>query len=1160
MKKIVLLLCLLSSYITFSQDVIMDAASNNTRFDQCAGIFYDSGGAGGDYANDEAYTITICPDALGKQIQLDFTGFNVETNLDVMTIYNGPDTTYDLITAFDPANLGVILADLNQITTPGKANPEGCLTFMFNSDHNTVSSGWAAAISCIQPCQDIQAQIDSTVPVVDANGVVRICQGDPVTFNGSGTFSVDGTGATYDWSFGDGNTGTGTSVTNTFTNEGIYLVSLVITDTNPLGCTSTNISTQYVHVSSTPDFTGTEAAETTLCLGESTTLVGVVVPVTESASCANGGELANLGSAGGQTYTSTLDLNCFQGQTLTDLSQLVSICINMEHDYLGDLDIIVESPSGQRVTLVANQAGLSYNLGDPKGPDGSGAGIGWEYCFSMSAAVLLNNGPRVQSGHPNPGPTVEAGTYLPVGNFASFIGSTIDGQWTLEIVDNANIDDGTIFGWSLNFDENLLSSDFSFTPVITAQTWDADLSITNTVGNTITVQPTTAGNHCYTYRVTDDFGCEYTQEVCIEVLPDVTPIAPTPLEICDDAVADGIASFDLTLKTTEINGGNTNWTVAYFETNPDAQNDTNPINSANSYLNTINGQILHVRVTDANTGCFGFTTLILNVLVNPLSLTDAPDLELCDDVNPGDNQEVFDITANEAYIINGELDVTATYYESVTDAQNGTNAITNITTYTNLSVLQTIYVRIENDTTGCFKVVDFDIIVNPLPLTTSVTDFIVCEVNFDGVHQFDLDSKTGEVLNGQNPADFVVTYHATQLDADDLINPLASPYTNNIANPQIIFVAITNVITGCSISSVSFSIEEKNNAAANSDLIPIEYVLCDNIDANDGTALFDLATQDVFILDGQDPLIYSVTYYESQADADANINSLPNGFENTQNPQIIYARVDDVTAPDVVCYATTSLTLQVNLLPEFNLDNSYVLCVNTNGTEVVSPPLIDTGLSVVDYTFVWSHNGAILAGIIGSSYLVTQSGDYSVTVTDNITNCERMMSTTVIDSSPPVVGATVTSLAFSENNVIEVTATGSGVYEYSLDNGPWQESNIFEDVSIGEHMVTVRDLNGCGIGIATVIVMDYPKYFTPNGDGYHDTWNIAGINIQPNARIFIYDRFGKLLKQLSPTGIGWNGTFNGANLPASDYWFTVEYFEPSNGGLKQFKAHFALKR
>jgi gliding motility-associated-like protein len=165
-----------------------------------------------------------------------------------------------------------------------------------------------------------------------------------------------------------------------------------------------------------------------------------------------------------------------------------------------------------------------------------------------------------------------------------------------------------------------------------------------------------------------------------------------------------------------------------------------------------------------------------------------------------------------------------------------------------------------------------------------------------------------------------------------------------------------------------------------------------------------------------------------------------------------------------------------------------------------------------------------------------------------------------MESAPPIVTATVASLAFANNHVIEVEALGTGDYEYSLDNGPWQDSNIFENISLGEHLVTVRDKNGCGLANTTVTVMDYPKVFTPNGDGYNDTWNITGIDAQPNARIFIFDRFGKLLKQLTSGGQGWNGTFNGFNLPASDYWFTVKYIEPSSGNSKEYSAHFALKR
>uniref|UniRef100_UPI00260C6A7B T9SS type B sorting domain-containing protein n=2 Tax=uncultured Psychroserpens sp. TaxID=255436 RepID=UPI00260C6A7B len=180
--------------------------------------------------------------------------------------------------------------------------------------------------------------------------------------------------------------------------------------------------------------------------------------------------------------------------------------------------------------------------------------------------------------------------------------------------------------------------------------------------------------------------------------------------------------------------------------------------------------------------------------------------------------------------------------------------------------------------------------------------------------------------------------------------------------------------------------------------------------------------------------------------------------------------------------------------------------------------------------------------------------------TSTVTMCESSDSTEVIESDPPEVTATVTTEAFADTHVIEVSVVGVGEYEYSLDGGPWQDEPIFVDVSLGEHVVTARDKNGCGEGSDEVIVMDYPKFFTPNGDGYNDTWNISAINNQPNAKIYIFDRYGKLLKQLSPTGIGWNGTYNGNAMPTSDYWFVVEYNEPNTGDRKEFKAHFTLKR
>ena len=394
-------------------------------------------------------------------------------------------------------------------------------------------------------------------------------------------------------------------------------------------------------------------------------------------------------------------------------------------------------------------------------------------------------------------------------------------------------------------------------------------------------------------------------------------------------------------------------------------------------------------------------------------------------------------------------------------------------------------------------------------------------------------------------------------------NALVSPYPNT-SNPQEIFVRITDTATGCSISSQRFDIEVQESAEANPDTEPILYEECDDeieVDGNpsNDSVQFDLSVLDAEVLDGQDPTGYTVRYFASEADASLDVNPLPALYENTVNPQEIYARVDNNSS---ICFAVAPLTLQVNPLPAFDLDDSYILCLNTNGTEALGPLVLDTGLSEANYAFEWSFNGTVLAGETGASLMPAQGGTYGVTVTDTstsaATSCSSSDTTEVVESEPPVLVVVNVTQAFSENHVIEATASGPGEYEYSLDGGPWQDSGTFGGVSPGLHQVTARDRNGCGYVTEPVFVVDYPLYFTPNGDGNNDTWNIAGIG--GTAKIYIFDRYGKLLKQISPTGPGWDGTYNGSGMPSSDYWFTVEYDEPLTQQRKELRAHFTLKR
>ena len=149
--------------------------------------------------------------------------------------------------------------------------------------------------------------------------------------------------------------------------------------------------------------------------------------------------------------------------------------------------------------------------------------------------------------------------------------------------------------------------------------------------------------------------------------------------------------------------------------------------------------------------------------------------------------------------------------------------------------------------------------------------------------------------------------------------------------------------------------------------------------------------------------------------------------------------------------------------------------------------------------------------------------------------------------------------AFAGEHTIEASAMGEGEYEFQLDDGAFQTEGVFNNVSPGNHTITIQDINGCGSVVVEVGIVDYPRFMTPNQDGWNDTWNIIGIaNADPTAKIYIFDRHGKLLKQISPLGEGWDGTYNGNPLPSSDYWFQVDYKEDET--QKQFRGHFTLKR
>ncbi|MCX7745113.1 MAG: hypothetical protein N2167_11165, partial [Flavobacteriales bacterium] len=205
LKKILFFFSSLFFYNLVLAQVYNMPAGTNT-YNTCSALFYDSGGSGGNYSNNENRTITFCPTTPGAKIRINFSAFNIENGFDFMYIYDGPNTGSPSLGVYTgTGSPGIVQA------TPGNAS--GCITIRFTSDGSVNAAGWAATISCILPCQTITANWLGSTPAPQADGVIRVCQGTPITFNGSGTFSSSGAGATYTWSMGNGVQLSGTSVT-----------------------------------------------------------------------------------------------------------------------------------------------------------------------------------------------------------------------------------------------------------------------------------------------------------------------------------------------------------------------------------------------------------------------------------------------------------------------------------------------------------------------------------------------------------------------------------------------------------------------------------------------------------------------------------------------------------------------------------------------------------------------------------------------------------------------------------------------------------------------------------------------------------------------------------------------------------------------------------
>jgi gliding motility-associated-like protein len=505
------------------------------------------------------------------------------------------------------------------------------------------------------------------------------------------------------------------------------------------------------------------------------------------------------------------------------------------------------------------------------------------------------------------------------------------------------------------------------------------------------------------------------------------------------------------------------------------------------------------------------------------------DLDVCDDLGAQDGFREFDFSPLDADVLQGQSSTTVTYHESLNDANIGINALT--FPYTNISNPQEIFVRVIRNDSECTDFTEFMIEVDDTNITTTADAIIICSDNT--TESFDFDSVIDTLV--PNAANLNITYHLSETDAEDDLNLQGSVFTATLVEETYYIKVIDPTGLSCEfVVSVPLFVANPPVIANPQDLF-----LCD--DDFDGFLNVNLSNQNSDILNGLDPALHQVRFYSSATDRTNNQNALGNSFTSTQNPQQIFVRVTETRTS---CFSDTAFNVTINPKPVLAPQDDITVCVDAASPTTIS---VESGFDF----YVWStgESGSNL-----NSINIDQPGNYTVTVTNNF-GCESSLTITALPSDIAILDDIITQDFRNGDNTAQFLVSGPGDYEFSVDNGPYQDTNFFNGLYKGFHTVRIRDKNGCGVLTQQFSVLDFQRFFTPNGDGFHDYWTLDGLSAFPTAVIYIYDRHGKLLFQMSPEGPGWDGTYLNNPLPSSSYWFTLQI--PDKPLVKGF---FALKR
>ncbi|MBD0832063.1 T9SS type B sorting domain-containing protein [Aestuariibaculum sediminum] len=664
------------------------------------------------------------------------------------------------------------------------------------------------------------------------------------------------------------------------------------------------------------------------------------------------------------------------------------------------------------------------------------------------------------------------------------------------------------------------------------------------------------------------------------------PLINTPVTLiqCDDDT-DGISFFNLTEVNFEISANASNEKFSYFTSQTSAEsgdiNSSDFIETPTAYQNANNpyNDTVWARVEN-EFGCPSVAQIQLSVGVSQIpngaineiltACDDFLDINGIDNIN-NDNRDgiaSFDFSYVKTMVENLFTPQTPeiNFYRNEADALAEQNAIINTANYRNIGYpgTQNIYIRVDSPVSNDCQALGpyITLVVEELPVVNSVSIPRVCDDDFDGAYPFDVSTVENIVLGNQSLNDISIDYFDASGNPLNDFNgsPVTSPLPNILLmDNQTITIRLTNKTPNACYAETTLDFVVDQQPVAH----PVAtQIFCD--DGSDGTAIndglhtFDTSTFSNTILGNQSNMEIYFSYDDIDGNTISDATTLPNPW--VSDSQTINVNV--INPLNTSCVATTTIDLVVNPIPEFYINEEEIVCTSDPSFTVTLAPVQDNANEVLEYTW-FDENGNQISN--ETTLDVSTPGNYSVTLTNPATLCSTTKSVIVKASElATITQDDITVVDISDHNSVTInnpSSLGSGTYQFALESKdglvifPYQDQPVFNNVRAGDYTLFVKD-DICGIAELDVFVIGYRKFFTPNGDGQNDYWKIQGLDqSQTTSMVYIYDRYGKLIKQLDPLGIGWDGTFKGKVLSSDDYWFKVQLTDG-----RTFMGHFTLKR